>query len=248
MIVVNACQPATQIDRDHENVLGGVLTRLRREVTKPAEDLHPDPPLQLGRPRHDLRQPRVERLAVLLEAQHEGLMVEARGQEAHPVRVGADQVGQEGLRVPDRVAQPVHLAELGPGVHRPGQHGHRVAVAEQVGVRADLLHVLGQRHHHRDGPQATEDPADAQRVPDRLAHPVPGRDVEVGPGGGVPAHLDLVDHVVGPGQRRAPVGGGGHLRIAAGLGGDPAGQPLGVRQPFGADVIQRRCRRPWNSG
>ena len=34
-------------------------------------------------------------------------------------------------------------------------------------------------------------------VGDRLAHAVPGRDVEVGAGGGVPADLDLVDDVVG---------------------------------------------------
>ena len=124
-------------------------------------------------------------------------------------------------------------------VHRPGQHGHRVAVAEQVGVRADLVHVPGQRQHHRDGAQAAEDPADAQRVADRLAHPVPGRDVEVGPGGGVPADLHLVDHVPGARQRLPPVQGRGHRRRGAGLLRYPAGQPLGVRQPLRADVVQR---------
>ena len=129
------------------------------------------------------------------------------GQEPDPVRIGADQVGQEGLGVPDRMAQPEHPGERRALVHRPGQHGHRVAVAEQVGVRADVVHVPGQRGGHRDGPQAAEDPADAQRVADGLAHPVPGRDVEVGPGRVVPADLHLVDHVAG--ARRAPRAGPG---------------------------------------
>ena len=91
-------------------------------------------------------------------------------------------LGQEGLGVPDRVAQPEHPGERRALVHGPGQHGHRVGVAEQVGVRADVLHVPGQRGRHRDGAQAAEDPADAERVADGLAHPVPGRDVEVQPG------------------------------------------------------------------
>ena len=184
----------------------------------------------------------VQGLAVLLEAEHEGLVVEARGEEADPLRVGPDQLGQERLGVTDRVAQAVHPAELAALVHRPGQHGHRVAVAEQVGVRADLGHVPGQRHRHRDRAQAAEDPADAQRVPDRLAHPVPGRDVEVGPGGGVPADLHLVDDIAGSGQRRAPVRGRGYRRLGPGLLGDPAGQPLGVRQPLLADVVQREVQ------
>jgi len=173
----------------------------RSEVAEPAEDLDPDPPAQLGRSLDDLGQPRVKGLAVLLEAQHEGLMVEPRGEEADPLRVGADEPGQEGLGIADRMAQAEHPAEPGALVRGPGEHGHRVAVAEQVGIRAHLEHVPRQVEHDGYGPQAAEDAADAEGVPDRLAHPVPGRDVEVGPGGGVAAYLHLVDHVVGAGQR-----------------------------------------------
>ena len=164
------------------------------------------------------------------------------GQEPDPVRVRADQVGQEGLRVPDRMAQPEHPGERRALVHRPGQHGHRVAVAEQVGVRADVVHVPGQRGGHRDGPQAAEDPADAQGVADRLAHPVPGRDVEVGPGRVVAADLHLVDHVAGAVQRLAPVLGRADRGVRARLRGDPLGQPLGVGQPPGTDVVQREMQ------
>ena len=63
---------------------------------------------------------------------------EPGGEEADPLRIRPDQVGQERLGVPDRVAQAVHPVEPGSLVNCPRQHGHRVAVAEQVGVRAYL--------------------------------------------------------------------------------------------------------------
>ena len=39
------------VAHEPRHVLGGVLAGLGREVAEPAVDLHPDPPLQLGRSR-----------------------------------------------------------------------------------------------------------------------------------------------------------------------------------------------------
>ena len=105
-------------------------------------------------------------------------MVEPRGEEADPPGVGADEPSQEGLGVTDRMAQPEHPAEPGSLVRGPREHGHRVAVAEQVSARACPEHVPRQFHHDGYGAQAPEDAADADGVPDRLPHPVPGRNVE----------------------------------------------------------------------
>ena len=88
------------------HVLGRVLARLGREVAEPAEDLDPDPALQLRVGVDHLGQLRVERAAAVLEAQHERLVIESGGHEADLGRVDADQAGQERVRVPDRVAQP----------------------------------------------------------------------------------------------------------------------------------------------
>ena len=87
-----------------------------------------------------------------------------------------------------------------------------------------------------------EDPADPEGVADRLTHPVPGRDVEVGPGRPVPADLHLVDHVTGAGQGGPAVQRRGHGRARAGLRRDPADEPLGVREPLGTDVVQRKVQ------
>ena len=135
--------------------------------------------------------------------------------EAHPLRVGAHELREEGLGVADRVAQAVHPLEPGALVGGPGEHRHRVAVAEQVGVRAYLVHVPRQVDHDGDGAQAAEDAADAEGVADRLAQPVPGGNVEVGAGGRVPADLHLVDHVVGARERGAAVPGRGHRGLRA---------------------------------
>jgi hypothetical protein len=226
------------VAHEPRHVLGGVLAGLGREVAEPAEQLDPDPPLQVRRGVDDLGEPRVQRAATGLEAQHERLVIETRGEEVHRGRVGADEPRQEAVGVPHRVAQAEHVAERGALVHRPGKHGHRVAVVEQVGVLAHLDHVLGDLHDHRDRAQAAEDPADTEGVTDRLPHPVARRDVEVQPGRVVPADLDLVDHVPGVPQRRAPVEMRAHHGTGPGLRGDPAGQDLGVPEPLGADVVQ----------
>ena len=69
---------------------------------------------------------------------------------------------------------------------------------------------------HRDRAQAAHDPADAERVGDRLAQAVLLRHLEVGDGARlVAADLDHVDRVVGAVERGAPVGGGGDLRLGA---------------------------------
>jgi hypothetical protein len=85
---------------------------------------------------------------------------------------------------------------------------------------------------------SAEDPADAERVRDRLPQPVPGRDVEIQPGRTVAADLDLVDHVGSARQRVGAVRGRADLGGRSGLRDDLAHQPLGEGQPLGADVVQ----------
>ena len=96
---------------------------------------------------------------------------------------------------------------------------------------------------HRDRAQAAHDPADAERVGDGLAQPELLRHLEVGDGARlVAADLDHVDRVVGAVERGAPVGGGDDLGRRVERVGDPAGDELRRREPFGVDVEQRDLR------
>ena len=56
----------------------------------------------------------------------------------------------------------------------------------------------------------------------------------------VPVDLDLVDDVVGALDGGEPVDRGGDRGPGAGLGADPLGDRLGMREPFGVDVVQRQ--------
>ena len=55
----------------------------------------------------------------------------------------------------------------------------RVREVEHPRVGAPLLHVGRDPGEHRDVPQGPEDPTGPDGVADRLADPVPGRDLEV---------------------------------------------------------------------
>ena len=191
---------------------------------------------------HDRAQPWVEVFArvPVLEAIHEALMVEPGGDEADVVLGNPDEAGQRVVRIADAVA---HTDRARGGERRsrpdaPGHHGHWVGVVEQQAVRIELGHLLAHGHHHRDRAEPSHDPADTDRVGDRLAHPVLLGDLEVGERGSVPAHLDLVDDVVGTLEGRASLGEGHHLVARAGLLDQPLRGSLGDREALRVDVVQ----------
>src|SRR6185312_392057 len=144
--------------------------------------------------------------------------------------------GEERVRVAHGVAQADDALEGGAGIDAPRQHRHRVAVVQQVRLRRHLGEVLADPDGHRQGAQATGDPADADGVTDRLAYAEAGRDVEVGPGGRVAPDLDRVDDVVGSVDRGEPVQAGGDAGARAGLVTDPAGKGFRVAEAGGIDV------------
>ena len=146
-------------------------------------------------------------------------------------------------RVLHRVAEPdgADRAGLGDG---PAQHRHRVDVVEQQRVRAELLEVAAHVEQHRDRPQAAHDPADADRVTDRLPQAVPLGNLEVDDGRRpVAADLERRDDVVGAVERRAPVERGLDGRRGAVCLGQPARDDLRCPQPLGVDVHEREGRR-----
>jgi hypothetical protein len=69
------------------------------------------------------------------------------------------------------------------------------------------VQVLADAQHHRDRAEPAEDASDADRVGDRLPQAVPRREPEVTQRGVDAAHLDLVDHAIGPRD------GGGAIRV-----------------------------------
>ena len=123
---------------------------------------------------------------------------------------------------------------------RAAVHRHRVRVVQEPDVGAELFHVGAHRQQHRDGAQPADDAADAERVGDRLAQAELLRHLEVGDRARfVAADLDHVDRVVGAVERGAPVGGRRDLGRRVERVGDPAGDELRRREPFGVDVEQR---------
>jgi hypothetical protein len=118
--------------------------------------------------------------------------------------------------------------------HRPAEHRHRVHVLQQQRVGTDLLHVAADVEEDRNRAEAAHDPADPDRVPDRLPQPEALRHLEVdhrpGP---VAADLEHRQDVVRSVQRGAAV----ERRLDGDSGG--RGHPLGRAQTIRVDVHQR---------
>ena len=197
------------VGQEPGHVLGAVLGGLGREVPEPLEELDADAPTEaLGVRLHDRPEPRVQVLAGLAVTEHvdEALVIEPRRPELDPFLRHPDRAREERVGVPDAVAHAddVRRRQSRPAPDAPGHHRHRVRVVEQEPVGATLDHLVGHLDHDGDRAEAAHDPADADRVADRLAQPVLPRHVEVGPRRRVAADLDLVDQVVGAVERRCP--------------------------------------------
>ena len=97
--------------------------------------------------------------------------------------------------------------------------------------------------HHRNRAEAAHDPADAERVGDRLAQAEALGHLEVGDGARlVAADLDHVDRVVGTVERGAAIGGLRDLgRRPQRLRDAPGDQPRRF-EPLGVDVEEGDLR------
>ena len=185
---------------------------------------------------------RVQILAVPGNLQQPGLMVDARDLPLHLLVIGHVQMLHQPRHTGLHAVAQAHGLDSRVALHGPGEHGHGVGVVQEPGVGADLLHVMGEVHHHRDGAQRPEDAADAQGVGDSLAQAVLFRHLKVGDGAGlVQAHLDGVDHVIGPAQ-----GGFAVLHAAVFLDAGAVAQvvvdggehQVAFLQPLGINVVQ----------
>ena len=157
---------------------------------------------------------RVEILAVALELEVEGHMVDAGAEVVDRFDRHADIARQLAGGVLHAVAQPDGL-DLSGAVDRPAVHRHRVDVLQECHIGAELFHVAAHVQQHRDGAQPTEDPADAQRVGDRLAQAILLGNLKVDHRRGlVAADLDHADRVIGTVERFAAVGGGLDGRVS----------------------------------
>ncbi|MMZ60065.1 hypothetical protein D1872_221370 [compost metagenome] len=126
-------------------------------------------------------------------------------------------------------------------VHHIRQHRHRIRIIEEPGIGAYLLNIPGKVKHDRNRAQVAEDPADAQRVANRLTQSVFFRHFKIGDRTRViPADLNGVNDVFGAAQRR--------FAVAVGLDGAAAPQrcrhavkqTFRVAQALGVNIEQRK--------
>jgi len=180
---------------------------------------------------------RIGVLAVPLVFDVPGLVVDASAGVMDLVRCRPDPLRQHHGRALDRVAE-TRDRDVGLPLECAAQHGHRVGVVEQDGVRAVFLHVVHDVQHGQQGAQEAEDTARAARVADIDVHAEFLGDLDiVTPDLGAAGQDGGQDHV-GARERLSPVEGGGDgCRALAGL--DEPGHRLPDEfQPIGVDVHQ----------
>ena len=224
-------------------VLRRVLARLRREVAEPPVHVDAHAAQQVGVALDRLVELRVEALAAVLEAVEERLVVDAGAEVRDLLDRHAAEAGDHLHRALHGVAQPDDVLLRRPLVDELADHRHRVRVVQEPRAGADLGHVVADAEHHGRGAQRADDAADAERVADRLADAVAGRDLVVAHRRGVAADLDAVDHVVGAVERLAAVERGGDLRLRAERLGDSVREQLCGLEPLRVDVVQRDLAR-----
>ncbi len=217
-----------------------MLARLGRKVAEPLEHLHADAPSEPVRVvLHDLPEPRIQVLPVVLQPQDPRLVVHPAGEVGDLPEGDTDELRELGCGVLRRHAHADDALVGGPRVDRPHQRRHRVRVVVEPGARRDLVQLARQLEQRRDGTQGPEDAPDAQCVRHRLPHGVAPGDLEVEPQSLVPADPDHADHVIRPVERRPPVeirlDRGGHTKRPRG----PSCDGRRGFEAFGAGVVQR---------
>ncbi len=113
---------------------------------------------------------RIGILAVPLVFEIPGLMVDARAQVIDLVEGRADPFGQHHGGALHGMAKAGDRDE-GLPLQGGAQHGHRVGVIEQDGVRAVLFHVADDVQHGIDGAQEAEDAAGPRVSPTLMSTP-----------------------------------------------------------------------------
>src|SRR5262245_56750517 len=193
------------VAHEPRNVFGSMLGRLGWEVAESLVQLEAHRAREFRIALDRLVEEWIEILAVALEAEDEGLVIDAGTDEGHVFERHADKLGETSCRSLDGVAEPHDAIDRRSFIHGPAQHRHRVRVVEEPGVGALFVHDGGDSQHHRDRAQRAEDAADAERVTDRLPYAVSKRHVKVDQRRLVPPDLDHVDDIVGALERGPPV-------------------------------------------
>ena len=141
-----------------------------------------------------------EVLALVLDGDVPGLVVDAGADDVHLLLLEAEGAGDLAVAPHDAVAETEGLdpAEV---VGGPGEHGVRVAVAEHHAAGgAHFADVAADAEDVGDAALPVHDPARAEGVAHALVHAVLERDVDVGLEGLQPAHAGHVDDVLGAGD------------------------------------------------
>jgi len=121
----------------------------------------------------------------------------------------------------------------------PGDDRHWVDVIEQPCIGADLFHIVGNVKEHRDRAQSAHDPADAQRVGNRLAQTVLPGNVEIDHRRRtIPTDLEHRDHIICPIKCGTAVGGCLDDRVRAESQSESLGDNACRFQPLLVDIMQ----------
>ena len=183
-----------------------VLARLGWKVAEPLEHLHADaPPEPVRVVGHELPEPRVQVLPVVLQPQDPRLVVHPAGEVGDLPEGDTGELSELLRGVLRRHAHADDALVGGPRVDRPHQRRHRVRVVVEPGARRDLVQLARQVEQRRDRAQGPEDAPGAQRVRHRLPHAVAPGYLEVQPQRVVPADPDHADHVIRSVERRPAV-------------------------------------------
>ena len=190
------------------HVLREMPARLGRKGPKVAQHLEADDVLlvDLGL-LHRRPQPGQHVLAVSFQLGKPREVVDPGGAVGQLLLGNVQVPGDLAQRVLNRVAQPVD-PQLRASAGEQHQGAHGVGVVHDHGVRGQVLNVVQDLQPGGRGPQEFHHAAGAGGVADALVHAVVHGDVVVVPDVLETGHLDGVNHEVGAGQQRAPVGAG----------------------------------------
>ena len=215
-----------------------MLARLGREVAETLVDGDPDASPELGVGGDPLVEPRIQILTFALETEKECLVVDACREKRDLVLGHVDQPAQLLDRELDRVTEPDDVGRRRTLIDELAERRHGVRVVEKPGAgRTELGHLPSQRKHVLRCAESAEDPADAERVADRLTKSVSRREVEVAQRRFVSPDLDHVEDEVGAVERRPAIEVSADPRTRPALAGHVVRHRLGGVEPVGVDVV-----------
>src|SRR5580704_16498689 len=165
-------------------------------------------------------------------------MVDAGGQELNLAEISTQYVAQHRVRVTDTVTQHRQSQPRSCHVHCPRGHRHRIGVRETPGIGTEFCHILRDLYQHRYGSQASEDPADADRVADALPKAVSMRDLGIAQTRLVATGFQLADDKIRAVERAAATASDLNPCSSTGLAIEPPGDCLRSAEALRVDVIE----------